>query len=149
MKKIKLLIVEDRDVIKDALKMFLNMEKGIEVTGEASDGMEAISLISKNQYDVVLMDINMPNMNGIDTTKKIFKLDPNIKVLANSLHASPYYIKEMIKAGAYGFITKGEKNSIYVDAIKSVSKGAIYLSDEIKSSTYDKVLAYLKYPTVA
>ncbi len=149
MKNIKLLIVEDRDIIKDALKMVLNLEKNIQVTGEAADGKEAMNLISKNSYDVVLMDINMPNMNGIEATKKIFKINPNIKVLANSLHASPYYIKEMIKAGAYGFITKGDNNSTYVEAINSVSEGAIFLSDEINSRTYDKVLAYLKYPATA
>ena len=110
MKTINVLIVDDRDIIRDSLKMTLSGVEGIKVKDDAADGREAMKLIEKNDYDVVLMDINMPTMDGIEATKQIIKINPNIKILANSFYVTPLYIKEMIKAGSYGFITKGDKN---------------------------------------
>ncbi len=147
MKKINLLIVDDRDIIRDGLKLIFSNSKNIKVKGEASDGNEALELIKENDYDVVLMDINMPNMNGIEATKKIKKLKSNIKVLANSFYASPLFIKDMIKAGSSGFIKKGESSSVYFEAVQTVNNGTIYLSDEVSHKIYDKVLAYLKDPS--
>ncbi|MBL4593868.1 MAG: response regulator transcription factor [Flavobacteriales bacterium] len=146
MKKISLLIVDDRDIIRDGLKLIFSGSDNINVKDEASDGNEAIALIEKNDYDVVLMDINMPNMNGIEATKSIKKLKSNIKVLANSFYTSPIFIRDMIRAGSSGFIKKGESRNSYIEAIESVHNGTIYLSDEVNHKTYDKVLDYLKSP---
>jgi len=145
MEGINVLIVDDRDIVRDGLKLIFSVSDHVNVIGEASDGNEAMSLIEKNDYDVVLMDINMPNMNGIEATKKIKKLKSNIKILANSFYVSPIYIKDMIKAGASGFITKGESRQSYLKAIESVFNGNVYFTDKISYKTYDKVSAYLKY----
>ena len=147
MKKINVLIVDDRDIVRDSLRVTFSGVKDICVKDDASDGAEAMRLIEKNDYDVVLMDINMPNMDGIQATKEIIKINPNIKVLANSFHVTPLYIKEMIRAGSYGFITKGDGRAAYIEAIRTVANGAVYLSDEINSETYDQVLTYLKTPS--
>lgn len=141
---INVLIVDDRDIIRDSLRMFFSNENGIRLKDDADDGYEALKLIETNDYDVVLMDINMPNMNGVEATKKIKKLNSNIKILASSFNASPFLIKEMIAAGASGFIKKGESKKEYVKAIEAVNSGTIYLSDEVNYKTYAKVLAYLK-----
>jgi len=144
MKKIKLLIVDDRDIVRDSLKLLFSNSLNITVKDEASDGGEALGLIEKNDYDVVLMDVNMPTMNGVDATKNILKLKPQVRILASSFNESASYISEMIKAGAYGFIKKGESRKSYFDAIESVNSGKIYLSEEVNYKTYDKVSSFLK-----
>ena len=144
MKEIKVLIVEDRDVIRDGIKLSLLRSKTIKIIGEASDGYEAIEMIKRHDYDVVLMDINMPNMNGIEATKKILKINPKIKILGNSFFVNAEYVFQILNAGAFGFITKGENASKYQEAILSVSNGSVYLSNEIDNVVYDKVFSYFR-----
>jgi DNA-binding NarL/FixJ family response regulator len=144
MKEIKVLIVEDRDIIRDSIKLSLLRSKEIKITGEASDGEEAVDMLKKYSYDVVLMDINMPNLNGIEATKKILKINPEIKILGNSFFVNAEYVFKILNAGASGFITKGESANKYQEAILSVSKGSLYLSDEIDSVVYDKVFSYFR-----
>ena len=145
MEKIKVLIVDDRDIIRDSLKLILKGSNDIIIEDEASDGHEAISLIKNKNYDVVLMDINMPNMNGVEATKKILKIKPTIKILANSFHLNAIHIRDMINAGVLGFIKKGESKKNYINAIKTVAKGAAFLSDEINYKVYQEASSYLRY----
>lgn len=145
MKHIRLLIVDDREIIRDSLKLLFSGLKDITVTGEASDGYEAIDLVKKNDYDVILMDINMPLLNGIEATKEITKINSNTKVLGNSFFISPTYIKDLIKAGARGFITKDESREVYIEAVKATHQGKIYLSDKVNHQVYDKVLNYFNH----
>lgn len=142
MKPIRLLIVDDREIIRDSLKLLFFGVKDIAVMGEASDGFEAIDLVKKNDYDVVLMDINMPLLNGVEATKQIINLNSSTRILGNSFNVSPTYIKDIIKAGACGFITKDESREIYIEAVKEVYQGNIYLSDKVNHQVYDKVLSY-------
>lgn len=144
MDAIKLLIVDDRDIIRDGLKLMFNESTGIKVEGEAEDGERALNLIKANDYDVVLMDIMMPKVNGVIATKNIIEYDPGIKILANSFFSNPYQIKELVEAGASGFIKKNEPKEIYIEAIKTIHNGGIFLSNEISYKIYDKVLEYLK-----
>ncbi len=146
MEEIKVLIVDDRDIVRDGIKLSLLNSKSVRVEGEAADGLEAISLIKKNHYDVVLMDINMPNMNGIVSTEKMLRINPNVKVLASSFLINAESIYEMVKAGATGFIAKGGSMSVYEEAIIEVVKGAVFFSDDIDSDIYKKVYNYIKFP---
>ncbi|PJA09971.1 MAG: hypothetical protein COX70_00295 [Flavobacteriales bacterium CG_4_10_14_0_2_um_filter_32_8] len=141
---IRLLIVDDRDIIRDSLKLYFTEATGIRVVGEASDGIEALEMIKENDYDVVLMDLLMPNVNGIDATKNIKKIKSFTKILANSFAVNPYHIKELIMAGASGFILKDETRDVYIEAIKTLHQGGIFLSDGISKKVYDKVLDYYK-----
>jgi DNA-binding NarL/FixJ family response regulator len=143
MKFIKLLIVDDRDIVRDSLKLLFTESTGIKVEGEAVNGEEALKLIKENDYDVVLMDLMMPKVNGIDATKNILKFKPNIKILANSFSINPFYIKQSIEAGACGFIQKDENKSSYIEAIKTIHNGGVFLSEGISNKVYDKVLYYL------
>jgi DNA-binding NarL/FixJ family response regulator len=142
---INVLIVDDRDIIRDSLKLFLLGNQNIKVKDEASDGKEALDLIEKNDYDLVLMDINMPNMNGIEATQNILKIKPKTKILASSFYLSPMHIKEMVSAGVVGFIKKGESKKNYVKAIETVVNGSIFLSDEISYKIYNKAVSYLRF----
>lgn len=144
MDAIKLLIVDDRDIIRDGLKLMFTESTGIKVEGEAEDGERAFHLIKENDYDVVLMDIMMPKVNGIVATKNIIEYDPGIKILANSFSSNPFQIKELVEAGACGFIKKDESKETYIEAIKTIYNGGVFLSDEISYKTYDKVLEILK-----
>ena len=144
MKKINVLIVDDRDIIRDSLKLILKNEEQINVKGGASDGEEALKMVTENDYDVVLMDINMPNMNGVEATKRMMKLKPKIKVIANSFHLNSLYIRDMVSAGVLGFIKKGESRKNYIDAIKTVARGSVFLSDEINYKEYDKAVTSLE-----
>ena len=145
MKKIKVLIVDDRDIIRDSLKLILKGNKDLIIEDGASDGYEALALIKKKNYDVVLMDINMPNMNGVEATKKMLKINPTIKILANSFHLSAIHIRDMVNAGVLGFIKKGEDKKNYINAIKKVAKGSVFLSNEINYKVYKEASSYLKF----
>jgi len=146
MEKIKVLIVEDRDIIRDSIKLSLQKYDDIIITGEATDGWEAVSSVNQNDYDVVLMDINMPNMNGIQATIEIKNINPIIEILTHSFFLNSERVFDMIDAGAKGVIKKGESSSVYAEAIRTVANGTIYLSEEIHYSVYEKVLGYLKQP---
>jgi two-component system, NarL family, response regulator DegU len=144
MKDIKVLIVDDKDIIRKGLRSILSQYGEIKIEAEATDGYEALNLIAKNKYDVVLMDINMPNMDGIEATKSIRAINRDIKILSNSSFISTYHVREMLKAGAAGFIKKGEDAHLYQEAIWTIDNGGIFLSEEIEAETYDEVFNFLK-----
>lgn len=148
MNRTRVIIVDDSPVIRSGLKAMLAKSEGIIIVAEASDGQEALDLIEQNDYDVVLMDINMPNVNGIEATKNVRKINQNIKILTNSCNASAFYIKEMIEAGASGYITKGDDIASYLEAIWTVHNGGIYLSEEIDEETYEFFFGDLKLAKV-
>ncbi len=149
MKNVKVLIVDDKDFIRAGLKTILSQYNDIQIVAEATDGNEALQLIAQNNYDVVLMDINMPNMDGIEATNNIRAINKDIKILSNSSFISTYYVREMLKAGASGVIIKGEDANIYKEAIWTIDNGGIFLSDEIESETYNEVYNFLKHPSVS
>lgn len=140
--QIKLLIVEDRDVVRDSLKLLIEGQEDIvKVAGEAANGSEALGLIASNEYDVILMDINMPEMNGMEAIKNILIMNPDAKILVNSFLENPAYINSILREGVLGYIIKGNAGKeAYMDAIKKVARGEKYLSDELSN----KLLAHNK-----
>ena len=117
---IKVLIVDDHQLMIEGLKVLLEDELGIKVvSGEASMG-EAIKILEEQQVDIILMDINMPEISGIDMTKKIKELYPAVKVIALTMHEDISVISKMIKAGASGYILKRTNMQEVVDAIRAV-----------------------------
>ena len=140
---IHVLIVDDRDVVRDALRLVFSKTTDIKVMDEASDGKEALHLIEKNDYDVVIMDINMPIMNGIEASQRIVKLKPRIKILTNSFYLNNAYVIDMMRVGARGFITKGEDNENYIEAVRTVASGAVYVSEKLDKKTYEEALDHL------
>lgn len=139
MDKIKVLLVEDHTILRKGIKALLEKEFGIEVIGEAEDGIEAMKAVEKSQPDIVLLDISLPYLNGLEITRKISKRYPKIKVLILTMHNSEEYVIELLTAGAKGYIIKQAAPNELISAIRSVSEGFIYLSPEISKKVAGRI----------
>jgi DNA-binding NarL/FixJ family response regulator len=131
---IKLFIADDHKIIRDGIRALLKDMVDIEIVGEAQDGLEAIKILETLSVDVVLMDISMPGINGIDCTRKIKATWPELKVLVLSMSKEDEHIKKMLEAGALGYILKNTGKEELISAIKMVSEGKFYFSNEITDS---------------
>lgn len=138
--KIKIFIVDDHDLFKEGIKLLLRNEKELEVTGDASNGEDLLNQIKKNQPDVILMDINMPVMNGIEATKKVLSSYPNVKILALTMFEEGAYITEMMKAGAHGYLLKNTGRDELMNAIRKVCNGEKYLSSSVTVKLLESVM---------
>ena len=128
---ISILIVDDHSIVRHGLKQSLSQEKDMKVVAEASNGRRAVELVSKHRPDVILMDVSMPELNGIEATRKILKLDPDIKIIALSMHAEKQYVLAMVKSGARGYLLKNNLFEELLTAIRTVVSGNIFLSADI------------------
>lgn len=131
MPPIRILLADDHDILREGLRRMLEKEHDMEVVGEAGDGRSTVKMAGKLLPDVVVMDITMPDLNGMDATRKIISEVPGTKVLALSMHQDLHYISGMLEAGAAGYVLKGSKFEELVTAIRSVSRKNVYLSPKI------------------
>jgi two-component system response regulator NreC len=127
MKNIRLMLVDDHEVVRTGLRTFLETQAGVEVVGEANNGQSALELAEEKKPDVVVMDISMPDMDGLETTRRLLVATPDCKVLALTVHADKQYFFEMLAAGAVGYVTKQAAADDLVSAIRSVAEGNVYL----------------------
>lgn len=144
--KIKIVIADDHDLFKEGIKLLLRNEKDLEVVGDASNGQELVNLLKSVSVDVILMDINMPVMNGIEATKKVLAMYPNTKILALTMFDEGAYISEMMKAGAHGYLLKNTGREELLSAIQKVCNGEKYLSSAVTVKLIDSVLKNDKLP---
>lgn len=128
---IKVIIAEDQTIVLHALILMLKTLKNIEVIGSAQNGDELLKLLERTRPDVILTDINMPVLSGIDASRIINEKMPWIKVIALSVYDHPVYIKKMFKNGAKGFVSKFATEQELEKAINTVFGGEIYISEEI------------------
>ena len=128
---INILIVDDHLIVREGLKRIINETPDIKTAAEASSGQEAMDLIYKNKYDLILLDISMPKQNGLQTLKLIKKHDKTIPVLMLSMHSEEQYAMRSIKAGASGYITKDTASSQLVTAIRKINDGRKFISTEV------------------
>jgi DNA-binding NarL/FixJ family response regulator len=134
MRKIKVLIVDDHALMRDGISALLNVNDDIEVIGEASEGKEAIKKMAELKPDVVVMDIAMPNMDGMEATRQIVKANREVKVLILTQHENKEYVLSAIKAGASGFVPKKALGSELVSAIRSVYRGDSFLHPSVATA---------------
>lgn len=127
----KILLVDDHRLIRDAIQSYMEDDPEYEVVGEASHGQEAIKFLAENEVDVVLMDINMPIMDGLQCTKEVIRRWPQIKVLTLSMMSDNQHIKQMIGAGASGYVLKNCSEKELKKAIRTVYEGDTYYSSEV------------------
>ncbi len=127
MKKIRLLLVDDHEVVRVGLRTFLDTQADFETVGEAGNGELAIDLAMKTHPDVILMDISMPVMDGMEATRRLHNLCPDCHVLTLTVHDDKQYFMQMIAAGASGYITKQAAADELVEAIHTISEGNVYL----------------------
>lgn len=128
---IKVLIVDDHELVRSGIKSLLMHAKGITVVAEAQCGEEAIELARREPIDVVLMDMIMPGIGGIETTRQVMHFAPTIKVIALTARSSDPFPLRMLQAGAVGYLTKGCSNEELIQAIRTVYAGQRYLKSEI------------------
>ncbi len=132
-KRVNVVIVDDHQLIIDGLVALLSGEQGISIVAGVNSGEEALHVLRTEQVDVVLADINMPGMSGVELTGKIRKLFPAVYVLALTMHDENSLINKMIEAGASGYVLKSTHISELCDAIVSVASGGKYLSSDVQS----------------
>ena len=128
----KIMIVDDSDTFRDALKLILNKNKEYEIVGEAENGIEAIEQFSRLSPDLILMDIEMPEMNGIEATKRILWQNKNIIFIAITMYKDKAYLTELIGSGFKACIFKNNVFDELDDAIKKVCNGELYYPSGIK-----------------
>jgi DNA-binding NarL/FixJ family response regulator len=139
--KKKIVIAEDHTILREGLKALLLSCNELEVIGEAEDGREAVKLASELEPDLMLMDLSMPRMNGIEAIKEIKKRNPEIKILILTVYKTEEYVLASLQAGADGYILKEANHSEFLLAIKNVLMGKNYLSPEISGKVIE---GYLK-----
>lgn len=128
---IKVLLVDDHDIVRAGISRLLADIEGIKVIAEASSGEEAVKIIREQRPDVVLMDVKMPGIGGIEATRKAIRIDPDIKIIALTVCGEEPFPSKLLQIGAYGYLTKGSDLDQMVKAIKSVNSGKRYLGPEI------------------
>ena len=127
----RLIITDDHQIMIDGLLSILAHQPDITIVGVAKNGIQALAILAKEQVDIVLTDISMPEMDGLELTRKIKQKYPQIKVIALSMHGDATHIDEMIEAGVSGYIYKNASNQELIEALTKVYDGRQYFSDEI------------------
>jgi len=125
------MIIDDHILIRETWRSFLTIVENIEIVAECGGGQLAIELAKNTRPDIVLLDINMLPMNGMEVLKMIRKLSPASKIIGISMHSEPAYAKKMLRLGAKGYVTKNSPRQEMLDAINEVNKGNIYVCQEI------------------
>ncbi|MHC4394558.1 MAG: response regulator [Planctomycetota bacterium] len=134
---INILLADDHGIIREGLRSLLEKLPDIKVVGEAQDGRKAVELVQELLPDIVIIDISMPNLNGIDATRQIMSKLPEVKVIGLSIHSNRRFVANMLKAGAVGYILKESFFEEVSQAIQTVTANGIYLSPKITSMVVD------------
>ncbi len=135
---IKILLAEDHEILRDGLKSLLKDEPGLAIVEEAKNGKEVIEKISMTEVDIAIMDINMPIMNGLETTQYLHQNHKGVKVLVLSMMDNDKYLTHMFAAGATGYLLKSTSKEELIYAIKKVAKGGTYICSEMTLNILDK-----------
>ncbi len=129
--KIRLVIIDDHQLFREGVKRILAMENDIEIVADGQDGSQAVHLVETFEPDVILMDINMPNMNGVEATKELIERFPDVKVLILSIHDDESYVNHVLKTGATGYLLKEMDSDALVEAVKVVASGGAYIHPKV------------------
>jgi len=133
-KKLRILLADDHSLVREGFRLILDSQADMQVVGEAGNGKEAVTLCEQLQPDVVVMDVTMPELNGIEATRRIGEVCPRTKVLALSMHRDTVYVREILKAGAKGYLLKASPRHDMLEAIRSVANGDGYLSPAVSEA---------------
>ena len=130
-KVISVIIADDHELVRSGLRSMIEKRSDMKVVAEAKDGRTTLNLVQKLSPDVVIMDVKMPDLNGIEATRQVLENSPNVKVIALSMHSDKDFIREMLKAGASGYLLKDSAFSELVSAIHAVASNGVYLNPHI------------------
>ena len=144
---IRVLMVDDHAILREGLRALLSYYDDVEVVGEAQDGAEGLERVKELQPDVVLMDIAMPGMNGLEATRLIHEQYPQIRVLILTQHEDPQYVLPLLQAGASGFVTKRALGNDLINALRVVAKGETFLIPSAATAVVDEMRRRGEEPT--
>jgi two-component system response regulator NreC len=133
-KKYRILLADDHSVVRQGFRLILENQTDMEVVGEASNGREAVHIAESLQPDVIVMDVTMPELNGIEATRRIGELAPRARVLALSMHKDSVYVREILRAGAKGYLLKDAAGNDLLAAVRAVARGEGYLSPAVSDA---------------
>lgn len=145
-KATRILLADDHSVVRNGFRLILEAQWDMEVVGQASNGRDAVELCEQLLPDVVVMDVTMPELNGIEATRRIDKVSPKTRVLALSMHKDAVYVREILRAGARGYLLKDCSESDFLTAVRAVAVGKGYLSPEISDAVLDDYRKHVTNP---
>ena len=143
-KTIKIFLADDHTIVREGLAKLLEAEAGLQVIGEAENGREAVFKVEELKPDIVLMDVAMPMLNGIEATRQIKKIRPETKIIILSMHSHARYISELFRLGASGYLLKSAAGTDIISAIHAALKGEIYLSPSISHKVIEDYISLKK-----
>ncbi len=132
--KIRILLADDHAMVRQGFRMILSSQADMEIVGEAGNGREAVEQAEKLQPDIVVMDVAMPELNGIEATRRLAASSPRTRVLALSMHKDSVYVREILRAGARGYLLKDSIGSDLLAAVRAVARGEGYLSPAVSEA---------------
>jgi two-component system response regulator NreC len=146
MKRTRILLVDDHAVVRQGFKMILDAQADMQIVGEAANGREAVDLAEQLRPDIVVMDVAMPELNGIEATRRVIAADSHIRVIALSMHKDSVYVREILRAGARGYLLKDSGADDLVKAIRAVASGESYLSPAVSNAVLDDYRKHVTNP---
>ena len=146
MKRTRILLADDHAVVRQGFKMILEAQPDMEIVGEAGNGREAVELAEKLRPDVVVMDVAMPELNGIEAARRLVDTMPHAKVLALSMHKDSVYVREILRAGARGYLLKDSVAADLVAAVRAVASGQSWLSPAVSNAVLDDYRRHVTNP---
>jgi len=141
---IRVFLADDHTVVRNGLRLLLEAQADIEVVGEAADGRRTVCAVADLNPDVVVMDIAMPELNGIETTRQLRDRCPSVKVIILSMHSSNEHIYQALQAGALGFLVKDSAGQEVIAAVRAVQAGRRYLSHRIQENVIDEYIRQIQ-----
>ena len=141
MSAITIILADDHAILREGLRLILNKESEFDVVGEASDGKEIIQLVEKLNPDIVVMDITMPKLNGLEATRQIKKKFPEVGIIILTVHETEEYVYQVFQAGASGFLCKKSAHKDLVYAIRSVYEGEYFISPHVSRSVVNEYIS--------
>jgi DNA-binding NarL/FixJ family response regulator len=146
MKRIRILLADDHAVVRQGFKMILSAQPDMEIVGEAGNGREAVELAEKLKPEVVVMDVAMPELNGIEATRRLGDSSPHTLVLALSMHKDSVYVREILRAGARGYLLKDAAAGDLLEAVRAIAGGEGYISPAVSNAVLDDYRRHVTNP---
>ncbi len=146
MKRIRILLADDHAVVRQGFRMILAEQPDMDIVGEAGNGREAVELAESLKPDIVVMDVSMPELNGIEATRRLADTAPRPRVLARSMHKDSVYVREILRAGARGYLLKDSGAADLVSAVRAVASGEGYLSPAVSNAVLDDYRRHVTNP---
>jgi NarL family two-component system response regulator LiaR len=145
----KIIICDDQDIVRDGLELLLKLESDIEIVGIAADGAEAVEMVEQKKPDLVLMDLKMPVMNGVDATREIKARFPEVKVLVLTTYGTDDWVFDAIRAGASGYLLKDAPREGVLSAIRGTLEGKTYIDPAVAGKIVGEITSIKKKPAAA